>query len=113
MAYIQVDEFYDLGLRVLQLTHHYDNIYAGGALSLPNKGLSKQGFELIDKLESKHMMIDLSHSSVESALDTLKHAKVPIVQSHGRPEQSLIMRVAPLTASSRASRIAAACSACL
>ena len=79
----QVDEFYDLGLRVLQLTHHYDNIYAGGALSLPNKGLSKQGFELIDKLESKHMMIDLSHSSVESAMDTLKHAKVPIVQSHG------------------------------
>lgn len=79
----QVDEFYDLGLRVLQLTHHYDNLYAGGALSLPNSGLTKAGFELIDKLESKKMLIDLSHSSVESAVDTLARAKGPIVQTHG------------------------------
>ncbi len=79
----QVDEFHELGLRVLQLTHHYDNLYAGGALSLPGKGLSKSGFELIDKLEAKHMLVDLSHSSVQSALDTLKRAKGPVVQSHG------------------------------
>ncbi len=79
----QVDEFYDLGLRVLQLTHHYDNLYAGGALSLPNVGLSQAGLELIDKLESKHMLVDLSHSSVESAADTLARAKGPIVQTHG------------------------------
>lgn len=79
----QVDEFYDKGLRVLQLTHHYDNLYAGGALSLSNKGLTRKGFALINKLESKHMMVDLSHSSVQSALDTLKVAKGPIVQTHG------------------------------
>ena len=79
----QVDEFYELGLRVLQLTHHYDNLYAGGALSLPNTGLTKAGFELIDKLEAKHMMIDLSHSSVQSAEDTLARANGPVVQTHG------------------------------
>ena len=79
----QVDEFHDLGLRVLQLTHHYNNLYAGGALSVEKRGLSKQGFELIEKLESKNMLIDLSHSSVESATDTLAAAKGPIVQTHG------------------------------
>jgi membrane dipeptidase len=79
----QVDEFYDLGLRVLQLTHHYDNFYAGGALSGTNTGLSNRGLELIDKLESKHMLIDLSHSSVASAEQALKRAKGPIVQTHG------------------------------
>lgn len=79
----QVDEFYDKGLRVQQLTHHYDNIFAGGALSLPNKGLTRKGFDLIEKLESKHMLVDLSHSSVQSAIDTLKVAKGPIVQTHG------------------------------
>ncbi len=79
----QVDEFYSLGLRVLQLTHHYDNEYAGGAISLGNQGLSKKGLALIDKLESKHMLIDLSHSSVASAEQTLARAKGPIVQTHG------------------------------
>jgi len=79
----QVDEFYQLGLRVLQLTHHYNNLYAGGALSLEHKGLSKLGLDLIDKLESKKMLIDLSHASVASAEDTLNRAKGPIVQTHG------------------------------
>jgi membrane dipeptidase len=79
----QVDEFYQLGLRVLQLTHHYNNLYAGGALSLEQRGLSRLGLDLIDKLENKHMLIDLSHSSVASASDTLKRAKGPVVQTHG------------------------------
>lgn len=79
----QVDEFHQLGLRVLQLTHHYNNLYAGGALSLEQKGLSKLGVDLIDKLESKSMLIDLSHASVASAADTLAQAKGPVVQTHG------------------------------
>ena len=79
----QVDEFYQLGLRVLQLTHHYNNLYAGGGLSLEQHGLSKLGLDLIDKLENKRMLIDLSHSSVASAQDTLERAKGPIVQTHG------------------------------
>lgn len=79
----QIDEFYQQGLRVLQLTHHYDNIYAGGALSLGNNGLSKKGLELIDKLEEKNMLIDLSHASDASAEQSLARAKGPIVQTHG------------------------------
>lgn len=79
----QVDEFHQQGLRILQLTHHYTNLYAGGALSLKKQGLTKKGLALIDKLESKNMLIDISHSSVESAQDTLKQAKGPIVQTHG------------------------------
>ena len=79
----QVDDFYELGLRVLQLTHHYDNLFAGGALSLGNAGLSTDGLQLIDKLEAKNMLIDLSHSSVKSAEQTLARAKGPVVQTHG------------------------------
>lgn len=79
----QLDEFYHLGLRVLQLTHHYNNDYAGGALSAGNSGLSARGLELIDRLEDKNMLIDLSHSSVASAQQSLARAKGPIVQTHG------------------------------
>lgn len=79
----QVDEFHQLGLRVLQLTHHYNNKYAGGALSLDNATLSKDGIALIEKLQSKNMLIDLSHSSVATAEHTLALAQKPVVQSHG------------------------------
>ncbi len=79
----QLDEFYDLGLRALQLTHHYNNVYAGGALSKGNIGLSSRGQALIERLEQKRMLIDLSHSSVASAEQTLALAKGPVVQTHG------------------------------
>jgi len=79
----QLDEFYELGLRALQLTHHYDNEFAGGALSQGNHGLTAKGKLLIERLEQKRMIIDLSHSTVASAEETLSLAKGPIVQTHG------------------------------
>ncbi|WP_076416236.1 membrane dipeptidase [Shewanella sp. UCD-KL12] len=88
----QVDEFYDKGLRALQLTHHYGNKFSGGALDNAvvkgqsqglNKPLTKAGQQLITKLNDKSILIDVSHSSPQSALDTAKISEAPIVQSHG------------------------------
>ncbi|QYJ96991.1 dipeptidase [Shewanella alkalitolerans] len=84
----QVDEFYERGLRVLQLTHHYGNPFSGGALDNDGKQglnlpLTKAGHQLIHKLNSKRMLIDVSHSSPQSALDSAKASRAPIVQSHG------------------------------
>lgn len=84
----QVDEFYDRGLRVLQLTHHYGNKFSGGALDNDgtqglNLPLTPAGQQLIEKLNQKKMLIDVSHSSPQSALETARASKMPIVQSHG------------------------------
>ena len=88
----QVDEFYEKGLRALQLTHHYGNKFSGGALDNAlineqsqglNKPLTKAGKQLIAKLNDKDILIDVSHSSPQSALDTAKTSNAPIVQSHG------------------------------
>ncbi|MCG9695746.1 membrane dipeptidase [Shewanella sp. Isolate11] len=84
----QVDEFYQRGLRVLQLTHHYGNKFSGGALDNDGKQglnlpLTAAGHQLIDKLNSHKMLIDVSHSSPQSALDSAKASRAPIVQSHG------------------------------
>ncbi|QIR13680.1 membrane dipeptidase [Shewanella aestuarii] len=84
----QLNEFKDNGLRVLQLTHHYGNRFAGGALDNDGKTglnlpLTPAGHELIEALNHRHMLIDVSHSSPQTALDTAKASKSPIVQSHG------------------------------
>ncbi|MCJ8302278.1 membrane dipeptidase [Shewanella sp.] len=84
----QVDEFYAKGLRALQLTHHYGNKFSGGALDNDgvqglNKPLTQAGKQLIAKLNDKRILVDVSHSSPQSALDTAKASNAPIVQSHG------------------------------
>ncbi|QSX36411.1 membrane dipeptidase [Shewanella sedimentimangrovi] len=84
----QVDEFYAQGLRVLQLTHHYGNSFAGGALDSDANGglnlpLTPKGYALIAKLNDKKILLDVSHSSEQTALDAIKASRQSVVQSHG------------------------------
>ena len=84
----RVDEFHRQGLRALQLTHHYGNTFAGGALDNDangglNKPLTAHGRALIEKLNHANILVDVSHSSAQTALDVAKLSRVPIVQSHG------------------------------
>ncbi|WP_285163279.1 membrane dipeptidase [Shewanella goraebulensis] len=83
-----LNEFHQHGLRVLQLTHHYGNRFAGGALDNDgtqglNKPLTADGHQLINALNQRNILIDVSHSSPQTALDTAKVSNMPIVQSHG------------------------------
>ena len=84
----QLDNLHQQGLRVLQLTHHYGNRYAGGALdnnglNSLNTPLTTAGRELITELNRKNILIDVSHSSAQTALDAIKASQSPVVQSHG------------------------------
>ncbi|MGL5360527.1 MAG: membrane dipeptidase [Shewanella sp.] len=83
-----LNEFYQQGLRALQLTHHYGNRFAGGALDYDDKGglnqpLSAHGRALIEQLNQRNILIDVSHASAKSALDAAKLSRAPIVNSHG------------------------------
>ncbi|WP_144210891.1 membrane dipeptidase [Shewanella donghaensis] len=84
----QLTELHQHGLRVLQLTHHYGNRFAGGALDNDgfqglDKPLTEDGKMLIAELNKRNILIDVSHSSPQTALDTAKITNKPIVQSHG------------------------------
>ncbi|WP_394131834.1 membrane dipeptidase [Shewanella maritima] len=84
----QLEQFRQHGLRVLQMTHHYGNEFAGGALDNDgmqglNLPLTDKGHQLIAALNQKNMLIDVSHSSPQTALDIAKITQAPIVQSHG------------------------------
>jgi membrane dipeptidase len=79
----RLDLFYELGLRVFQMTHHFDNPLAGGALEREPHGLTKLGFEAVAHLNELGMIPDLSHASDQTALDVAKTSKKPIIISHG------------------------------
>ena len=75
--------FQKLGLSVFQMTHHYDNPFAGGALVRNPSGLTNAGVELVEALNNHGILIDLSHASDLTAHDVLDKSKFPVIVSHG------------------------------
>lgn len=89
--------FYDLGVRYATLTHNCPNRYADSAIwSNPTRkapsfwgGVSPEGKQLIHEMNRIGMIVDLSHTSVETQLHVLgggkdgwEGSKAPIIYSH-------------------------------
>lgn len=77
-----LDIFYELGLRILQMTHHFNNPFAGGCLSREPTGLTEMGIKAVEKMNALGVIPDLSHASVQTALDVLRTSKKPVIISH-------------------------------
>jgi membrane dipeptidase len=77
-----MDVFYELGLRILQMTHHFNNPFAGGCMSREEKGLTELGVQAVEKMNAMGIIPDLSHASVQTGLDVVKTSKKPVIISH-------------------------------
>ncbi|KAI0709261.1 membrane dipeptidase-domain-containing protein [Earliella scabrosa] len=79
--------YYDLGVRYVTLTHICHNAFADSCGFLPGivprwGGLSKLGYSLIDEMNRIGMLVDLSHTSDDTARQALKYSKAPVIWSH-------------------------------
>ena len=79
----RIELFHELGLRVLQITHHNDNPWGGGAIEKNWTGLTEVGREGIARLNALRIVPDLSHASDPTSLDVLAVSKGPVIISHG------------------------------
>ena len=79
----RLDLFYELGLRVLQITHHNNNPFGGGCIEKNWTGLTKLGFEAVERMNALGIIPDLAHVADPTSLDVLKASKRPVVVSHG------------------------------
>jgi membrane dipeptidase len=77
-----MDTFYELGLRVCQVTHHATNIYGGGSIMREWTGLTDLGFKAIEKMNSMGIIPDLSHGNEILCRDVLKTSRKPVIASH-------------------------------
>jgi membrane dipeptidase len=78
----KLDVFYELGLRVFQITHHNNNAWGGGAIERHPIGLTKIGHAGVEALAALGMIPDLSHVSEPTSLDVLRVSKKPVIVSH-------------------------------
>ncbi len=79
----RIDLFHELGLRVLQITHHHNNPLGGGGIERTQSGLTRLGYQAVERLNALKIIPDLSHASDSTSLDVLKTSKRPVILSHG------------------------------
>jgi membrane dipeptidase len=78
----RVDLFYELGVRILQITHHNNNPHGGGALEKTPTGLTRLGIGCVERMNQVGIVPDISHASDLTALDVLRTSRKPVILSH-------------------------------
>jgi microsomal dipeptidase-like Zn-dependent dipeptidase len=77
-----VDVLYDAGFRMMSPSHFFDNDIGGSAHGVEQYGLTEKGRDVIRRMESKGMLVDVSHASSQTVEDVLAMATRPVVVSH-------------------------------
>ena len=74
--------FNNLGVRSIQLTYNTRNLVGDGCMERTGSGLSEFGLKVVDRMNSLGMLIDLSHTCMETMADAIKFSKEPVIISH-------------------------------
>ncbi|HKG56145.1 MAG TPA: dipeptidase [Candidatus Limnocylindrales bacterium] len=77
-----VDVLADAGFRMMSPTHFFDNAFGGSVHGVAKGGLTGRGREMVERMESRSMLVDVSHASVATIDDVLAMATRPVVASH-------------------------------
>jgi microsomal dipeptidase-like Zn-dependent dipeptidase len=78
-----LDVLYAAGFRMAGLAHFFDNDVAGSMHGVHKGGLTPLGREVVRRMESLGMIVDIAHASHATVAEVLAMATRPIVSSHG------------------------------
>lgn len=78
-----LDRLYEQGLRIVGLTHFFDNELGGSLHGTSGDGLSEFGQAVIQRANELSMIIDVAHASPAMVEDVLALSTAPVILSHG------------------------------
>lgn len=78
----RIEEFYELGVRIVQLTYNVVNKIGSGCLAANDGGLSELGVEAVAGLDESRVLIDLSHCGPRTTLDGIRASLRPVSITH-------------------------------
>ena len=80
----KVNEFYEMGVRLITLTWNYPNEigYPNSEFKYKDYGLTVFGKELVTYMNDKNIIVDVSHLSDKGFYDVMEFTTKPIVASH-------------------------------
>jgi membrane dipeptidase len=78
----RIDLLYNLGVRIVQVAYNLRNRFADGCVERRDGGLSRFGEALVERLNRRRILIDLSHCSDRTALDVIAASQAPTAFTH-------------------------------
>lgn len=78
-----LDRLFAGGLRIIGLTHFFDNDVAGSLHGLGKGGLTDFGRTVVERADELGMVIDIAHASPAAVRETLALSGRPMILSHG------------------------------
>jgi len=78
----RLDVYHGMGIRLAGLTYTRKNYIGDGQNERNDGGLSEFGIEVVNRMNSLGMGIDISHASFNTAMDAVKFSKTPVTFSH-------------------------------
>ncbi len=77
-----LDFFYQLGIRQIQLTYNDLNLVGSGCTERVDCGLSRFGLKVIERMNRLGILVDVSHSGYRTSLDAIEASAVPVAFTH-------------------------------
>lgn len=77
-----LDALFDAGYRIVSPSHFFDTEIGGSSAGVKKGGLTDVGRAWLQRMEQKHMIVDVAHASAKTIDDVLKLATRPVVVSH-------------------------------
>lgn len=95
-----LDEFYEMGVRIITLVHKYNNEIGNdmtqfGSDSTDDSGLTDFGYRVVERMNELGILIDVAHSSTQTVLDVAECTRSPIIDSHTNPLPPAVMNRGP------------------
>jgi len=78
-----IDVLFEAGLRVIGMTHFFDNELGGSLHGTTGEGLTEFGRQVVGKANELNLIIDVVHASPEMVRDILELSTRPVILSHG------------------------------
>ncbi|MDP6978601.1 MAG: membrane dipeptidase [Myxococcota bacterium] len=77
-----LERFAEGGVRMIGITHFFDNAFAGSAHGIEKGGLSQLGRDLVARMIELGIMIDIAHLAPKAIDELFEIIDVPVVVSH-------------------------------
>lgn len=78
----KLDFFYDLGVRIMQLTYNMRNFVGDGCTERADGGLSHFGIEVVKRMNESGILVDLSHCGPKTTMDAIGVSSKPVAFTH-------------------------------
>lgn len=78
----RIEQFRNLGVRIMQLTYNRRSPFAVGCLDGDEQGLTELGREAVAKMNTLGVALDLSHANTRTIAEGIATSKKPPIVSH-------------------------------